>query len=74
MNWEAVLQDCDELDAERRRRIGRARSCRPKRSRQPSGKREVSMARIDLHSLGIEELVALRERATEKLFESSAVL
>ena len=32
------------------------------------------MAKIDLDSLGIEELVALRERATEKLFESSAVL
>lgn len=32
------------------------------------------MARIDLPSLGIEELVALRERATEMLFESSAVL
>jgi hypothetical protein len=32
------------------------------------------MARINLDSLGIEELAALRERATEKLFESSAVL
>jgi hypothetical protein len=30
------------------------------------------MAKIDLDSLGIEELAALREHATEKLFEKVA--
>jgi hypothetical protein len=32
------------------------------------------MAKIDVDSLGIEELAALREQATEKLFENSVVL
>ena len=32
------------------------------------------MAKIEVESLGIEELAALREQATEKLFENSVVL
>ena len=35
-------------------------------------KREVPMAKIDLDSLGIEELAGLRENATDKLFEKVA--
>jgi hypothetical protein len=36
-------------------------------------KREACMAKIDLDSLGIEELAALRENATDKLMEKVAV-
>jgi hypothetical protein len=35
-------------------------------------KREVPLAKIDLNSLGIEELASLREHATDKLFEKVA--
>ena len=35
-------------------------------------KREVPLAKIDLDSLGIEELAALRENSTDKLFEKVA--
>jgi hypothetical protein len=34
--------------------------------------REVPLAKIDLDSLGIEELASLREHATDKLFEKVA--
>jgi hypothetical protein len=42
--------------------------------RLPDSQRETeaTMAKIDLDSLGIEELAALREHATEKLFEKVA--
>ena len=40
-------------------------------SQQEKG--EASMAKIDLDSLGIEELAASREQATETLFEKGAV-
>jgi hypothetical protein len=74
MNWEAALQDCDELDAKRRRRIGRARSCRPEAFPLANRKKGRPHGKVDLDSLGIEELAALREQATEKLFENSVVL
>jgi hypothetical protein len=35
-------------------------------------KREVPLTKIDLDSLGIEELASLREHATDKLFEKVA--
>src|SRR6202048_3551520 len=72
---------CLATDARRRRRAASVPRSRWIKPASPCGtrgfpvaksKREAGMAKIDLDSLSIEELAALRDSATDKLMEKVA--
>jgi hypothetical protein len=78
-NWEEALQDCDcrARSTSAVDKIGRSgkdwqRACGLRVFPVAKGKQEDCMAKIDIDSLSIEELAALRDRAIEKLAEKVA--